>query len=80
MSSHLGKRLSRHSFSSKNSNMSPNMLSSSQKRVSLNNLQRNPISDGFINRSQNFGKVNQWLNTLPGNSTIHKSEVMSVFV
>ncbi|CAH8840183.1 unnamed protein product [Trichobilharzia szidati] len=74
ISSHLGKRLSRYASSSKNSNISPNMLSSSQKRVSLTNLQRNPISDGFIDRSQNFGKVNQWLNTLPGNSTIHKSE------
>ncbi|CAH8505399.1 unnamed protein product [Heterobilharzia americana] len=68
--SHSEKRLS--TYSTKQSNILSSMLLAPQKRISLTYSQKLPISDG----SHNFGKVNQWLSTLPSNNSVHKPEVV----
>ncbi|CAI2726204.1 unnamed protein product [Schistosoma spindalis] len=66
--SHLNKRISNYS--------SKHILSSSHnKRISRRNRQNQSMPTEYIGGLHNFGKVKQWLNTLPGNSTVHKPEI-----
>ncbi|CAH8503058.1 unnamed protein product [Schistosoma bovis] len=66
--SHLNKRIS--NYSSKHI-----LPSSHHRRISQRNRQNQSMSTEYIDGLHNFGKVKQWLNTLPGNSTVHKPEI-----
>ncbi|KAK4469561.1 hypothetical protein MN116_007101 [Schistosoma mekongi] len=48
-----------------------------QRHISRKHQRNESIADGYIGGSQNFGKVNQWLNTLPCNSTVHKPRIVT---
>lgn len=71
--SHLNKRIS--NYSSKHI-----LPSSHDRRISQRNRQNQSMSTEYIDGLHNFGKVKQWLNTLPGNSTVHKPEVIFTYV
>ncbi|CAH8507497.1 unnamed protein product [Schistosoma rodhaini] len=67
--SHLNRRMS---------NYSPkNILPSHHRRISRRNRQNQSMSAENIGGLNNFGKVKQWLNTLPGNSAVHKPEIVT---
>ncbi|KAH8860869.1 spermatogenesis-associated 7-like [Schistosoma japonicum] len=62
-------------LSRKVSNFSKHSISTPrhQRRISSKHQPNESIADG----SQNFGKVNQWLNTLPCKSTDHKPRIVT---
>ncbi|CAH8531535.1 unnamed protein product [Schistosoma rodhaini] len=67
--SHLNRRMS---------NYSPkNILPSHHRRISRRNRQNQSMPAENIDGLNNFGKVKQWLNTLPGNSAVHKPEIVT---